>query len=190
MKLVELKCPNCGSNLKVDENSTLVLCQFCGTQFKVDNVVKHIQYDNAEQTGYEFEKGRMKAKEDAIRQQQALEEQQRKEEQEAVVKKIHNSYSRYSIIICAAMYSMTIFFLWFFFVNSAISIKNMWMVMLVLFPFDIPLTIAELSYSIRCQNADDVDFSKKKRAKISMYMTLALLGISVLIAVISMITYK
>ncbi len=62
MKLIELKCKNCGSKLKVAEDSTDIICQFCGANFKIDDEVVHHKIDDAEKTGYEMEKGRLRAK--------------------------------------------------------------------------------------------------------------------------------
>lgn len=67
MKLIELKCKNCGAILKVDENSNNVNCEFCHAKFKLDDEVKHVQYDNMEQSGYEFEKGRLRAQQELKR---------------------------------------------------------------------------------------------------------------------------
>lgn len=61
MKLIELKCQNCGSTMKVNAETKEVVCEYCGAKFVVDDEVQHIHYDNAEQAGYEFEKGRQKA---------------------------------------------------------------------------------------------------------------------------------
>ena len=52
MELKELKCKNCGANLKVEPNAKDVTCNFCHTTFSVETM---------ENTGYEFEKGRIKA---------------------------------------------------------------------------------------------------------------------------------
>lgn len=52
MKLVELKCKNCGANLKVEEDVKEVTCNFCHTTFSIETM---------EKDGYEFEKGRIKA---------------------------------------------------------------------------------------------------------------------------------
>ena len=67
MKLVELKCKNCGAKLTVPENEKTVTCEFCNTSFHLDDGVQHIQYDNMTQSGYDFEKGRMKAQEEKQR---------------------------------------------------------------------------------------------------------------------------
>ena len=48
MKLIELKCKNCGSKLKVAEDSTDIICQFCGANFKIDDEVVHHKIDDAE----------------------------------------------------------------------------------------------------------------------------------------------
>ena len=37
MKLVELKCKNCGAQLKVEEGTSQVKCEFCGSTFSVDD---------------------------------------------------------------------------------------------------------------------------------------------------------
>ena len=61
MKLIDLKCPNCGSVLQVNPEQKEAYCQYCGAKLAVDDEVQHVQYDNAEQAGYEFEKGRQRA---------------------------------------------------------------------------------------------------------------------------------
>ncbi len=63
MKLVTVKCPNCGSNLELDADSKQTFCSFCGTKVIIDDEVQHhqIHYDNAEDAGYQFEKGRQRA---------------------------------------------------------------------------------------------------------------------------------
>ena len=64
MKLVEMKCKNCGAQLKVDLEQKHTYCQFCGAEFHIDDEVQHIHYDNMEQAGYDFEKGRIKAQQE------------------------------------------------------------------------------------------------------------------------------
>lgn len=36
MKLVNLKCPECGAQLKVDPNREFVYCEYCGTKILLD----------------------------------------------------------------------------------------------------------------------------------------------------------
>jgi len=61
LKLVELKCKNCGASLKVNPESDEINCKYCQTTFKLDDEVKRIKFDDMEQNGYEFEKGRIRA---------------------------------------------------------------------------------------------------------------------------------
>lgn len=44
MKLIELKCRNCGSKLKVAKDSKNIICQFCGANFKLDDETIHIEH--------------------------------------------------------------------------------------------------------------------------------------------------
>lgn len=53
MKLVEMKCNNCGSSLKFKDNVKEVTCEYCGTHYKLED-----DYDK----GYKFEKGRIAAR--------------------------------------------------------------------------------------------------------------------------------
>lgn len=65
MKLVELKCKNCGATLKADSELDEITCKYCQTTFKIDDEVKHIKFDDMEQNGYEFEKGRIRAQQES-----------------------------------------------------------------------------------------------------------------------------
>ena len=62
MKLVDMTCPHCGAALKVDVNSNFVACEYCGTTIYLDDEAKHVKFDDAEKFGYDFEKGRQRAK--------------------------------------------------------------------------------------------------------------------------------
>lgn len=61
MKLIPLKCPNCGAQLTVDANKESVYCEHCGTRIMIDDEINRLQIDNAEEAGYQFEKGRQRA---------------------------------------------------------------------------------------------------------------------------------
>ena len=61
MRLINMTCPNCGAQLQVDADKKQVFCEHCGTKLLMDDNVYHIQYDNAEDAGYKFEKGRQRA---------------------------------------------------------------------------------------------------------------------------------
>lgn len=69
MKLLEMKCKNCGALLKVEEDAKYIECQYCNTKYKLDEEVQHIKYDDMEKSGYEFEKGRIRAQQEQKRAQ-------------------------------------------------------------------------------------------------------------------------
>lgn len=64
MKLVELKCKNCGATLKVKPNSNDIHCEHCKANYKLDDEVQHIKYDDMEKAGYDYEKGKQKARQE------------------------------------------------------------------------------------------------------------------------------
>lgn len=66
MKLVEMKCKNCGGDLKVEEEQDTVTCPYCNATYKIDDEVQHVKYDDMENSGYEFEKGRIKAQKEHL----------------------------------------------------------------------------------------------------------------------------
>ncbi len=65
MKIIDMTCPHCGAYLKIDSEKTQAYCEHCGAKLAIDDEVQHIQYDNAEEAGYKFEKGRQRAQEEA-----------------------------------------------------------------------------------------------------------------------------
>ena len=76
MRLVNLTCPNCGSRLKVDKETGECVCDSCGGSFFLDDEAQHVQYDNAEEAGYQFEKGRQKAMSESVPRVQYVNTQQ------------------------------------------------------------------------------------------------------------------
>lgn len=77
MKLVEMKCKNCGAILKVDENAKDITCNYCNAQYKIDDEIQHVQYDNMHSSGYEFKRGRIQAQNE---ERERLEKQKREEQ--------------------------------------------------------------------------------------------------------------
>ena len=73
MKIVDVSCPACGSRLKITDTQDFVTCEHCGKQFFVDDEVKrsetriehHYSAEDAENAGYLFEKGRLRAQQEA-----------------------------------------------------------------------------------------------------------------------------
>ena len=70
MKLINMTCPNCGATLVVDADNKKATCEHCGATVLIDDEVKqiNIQYSNAEEDGYRFEKGRIRAQREASKQ--------------------------------------------------------------------------------------------------------------------------
>lgn len=60
-----MKCKNCGAILKVEDDSKSIKCKFCHSEYKLDDEVQHVKYDDMEQAGYEFEKGKIRARQEA-----------------------------------------------------------------------------------------------------------------------------
>lgn len=56
MKIVEMKCENCGATLNIPEGANTVTCQYCHSTYHLNN---------PENEGYAFEKGRIKAQKEA-----------------------------------------------------------------------------------------------------------------------------
>lgn len=65
MKLVEMKCKSCGSILNVEDNTKKIKCKYCHSVYHLDDEVQHIKYDDMEQAGYDFEKGKIRAQQEA-----------------------------------------------------------------------------------------------------------------------------
>lgn len=55
MKLVETKCPNCGSSLKVEKRKKNVECEYCGANFVVDDNTIEVKHLNAGEINEEQE---------------------------------------------------------------------------------------------------------------------------------------
>ena len=70
MKLIDMTCPHCSAQLKVDADKAQAICEHCGATVLIDEEVQHVQYDNAEEAGYNFEKGRQRAQKEAQQQSQ------------------------------------------------------------------------------------------------------------------------
>ena len=62
MQAINFNCPNCGAPIQADAGSRQTTCPYCSSTVMLDDGVQHVQYDNAEQAGYEFEKGRQRAR--------------------------------------------------------------------------------------------------------------------------------
>ena len=66
MKIISIKCPNCGSQLQIDEKLTNCYCTFCGTHLIIDPEIQEhkVTLENGFEFGYQQELGRQKAEEE------------------------------------------------------------------------------------------------------------------------------
>lgn len=128
MKLIEMKCKNCGSFLNVEENSKEIKCSYCKTQYKLDDEVKHIKYDDMEKAGYEFERGRIKAQ----------------KENKEIDTKVQSKNKSRTLIILAWIFLFPFMLIYFVLktdkLNKEQKNKVLWIIGWI-FCFPIPLTI-------------------------------------------------
>lgn len=87
MKLVELKCKNCGAVLKVKSDTNDIHCEHCKANYKLDDEVQHTKFDNMEKAGYDYEKGKQKAR-------QEHEQQKKIEADRQKIEKIRKSQTK------------------------------------------------------------------------------------------------
>lgn len=62
MKIVTIICPQCGAKLQATANAKMLACEYCNSEFMVDDEVKRFRLQDAELAGYEFELGRQRAR--------------------------------------------------------------------------------------------------------------------------------
>lgn len=46
MPLLQCKCPNCGANIKIDENQKKGICEHCGTEYVTEDIINNYQTIN------------------------------------------------------------------------------------------------------------------------------------------------
>ena len=68
MRLIDMTCPHCGGLLKINPDNRTCVCNYCGAKLILDNETMHLQFDNAFESGYQFEKGRQRAQAEARQQ--------------------------------------------------------------------------------------------------------------------------
>ena len=61
MKIIETKCPGCGASMSFNSDQKELKCDFCGKALIVDDETKNLKIGNAEELGYQFERGRQRA---------------------------------------------------------------------------------------------------------------------------------
>ncbi|MBO4584734.1 MAG: hypothetical protein J5756_06675 [Clostridia bacterium] len=60
IRIIEMVCPSCGADLKLNAEDSHAVCEYCGAKVFITGVRR-----DPEQEGYEFEKGRQRARDEA-----------------------------------------------------------------------------------------------------------------------------
>ena len=61
MKLIALNCPGCGAAIKVSQELSKGICNFCGREFLIDDEVQRMEIVNGRELGFQHEQGRLDA---------------------------------------------------------------------------------------------------------------------------------
>ena len=78
MNLIGIKCPNCGASIEPLETTDKIVCEFCGSAFELENKTSEVNVNNnAEVDGYNFEKGRQRAINETIRENEIAEKKKK-----------------------------------------------------------------------------------------------------------------
>ena len=62
IKMVSLKCPECGANLEIEEERKQCFCQYCGTKIMLDDgsrTYTHVYIDKTREKELEFEERKL-----------------------------------------------------------------------------------------------------------------------------------
>lgn len=64
IRLVDIKCPNCGAELKMNPKLKTARCGYCGSGFNIQEEIEKVSVsiNNPQELGKDFEKGRIQAK--------------------------------------------------------------------------------------------------------------------------------
>lgn len=98
MKLLELKCKNCGAALTVKPNATDICCAHCKASYKLVDEVQHIKFDDMEKAGYDYERGKQKAR-------QVHEQRKQIEADKRRIEKIRKSQTKIERFVYDRVYS-------------------------------------------------------------------------------------
>ncbi len=75
MKLIRMKCPDCGSILDIDpERKQVLFCQHCGSRLMIGEETAKLSPDDPEKAGYAFEQGRIRAQKEEMRKEREKQE--------------------------------------------------------------------------------------------------------------------
>lgn len=64
-EFITLQCPFCGAPLHAKKDQKFIKCDYCNHMFVIPDFKENVNIANAEQAGYDFEKGRQRAQREA-----------------------------------------------------------------------------------------------------------------------------
>ena len=126
MKLISLTCPHCGGALEISEDAKQANCPFCDSTVIIDD--------------YDFEKGRLKAQQDAINVKVVVEQNCTTEQQEAEPEKKKTGCWGLIYIFFFPVF-LTIL------IAKSEKLKTVWKVILIAVLWGVPLFISLSSYN-------------------------------------------
>lgn len=94
MNLVEMKCPNCGAQLKLAPKADHVICEYCDSRILIERADRVSRLASAEEEGYLYEKGRQRA----LREAQAKNSQSTQSAQSAQSVQTGQGHRRHTLL--------------------------------------------------------------------------------------------
>lgn len=92
MKLIDVTCSKCGATLHINTDDEVIKCEYCGNEFILDDVNNvNLNTSNADEIGYKFEKGRLKAREEYLSENNKIDKNNNSEINENNSTEIQNS---------------------------------------------------------------------------------------------------
>ena len=164
MKLVELKCKNCGAVLKVQPDTIDIHCEHCKANYKLDDEAQHIKYDDMEKAGYDYEKGKLKA-----RQEHEQEKQRQKIEAQQAAAKAEKDAKMKKWIILAWIFLFPIMFTYWLWTKSTLDKRikilltvGVWLLFIIVgFSSNTSTQNIDSGNSNSSANSSVMDFDKK-----------------------------
>lgn len=64
MRMIDMSCPHCGAKLQIELNESKIFCEYCDSELLLAEDNQRLNVDQAEDAGYQFEKGRQRAQQE------------------------------------------------------------------------------------------------------------------------------
>ena len=120
MKLIKMKCDNCGATLEVNQDLERIRCSYCGAEILIDDEATKLKRVEDVKLKARQENHAQDMKERQERHEQDIKEQKEKEEKEEILNFKKGKFSK--IILIFAILCLVITFVRQFNISSIISI--------------------------------------------------------------------